>query len=111
MGSEMCIRDRVCAELFLRPILRAMLGMAPGPDLATARAAIDIEANGAREHWMRARLGHAPDGALLATPLDNQDSSLVTVFATAGALIRRASRAPAVAAGDVVDVLILDRLS
>ncbi len=101
----------VCAELFLRPIVRAMLGMAPGPALATARAAAAIEANGDREHWMRASLEHGPDGTLLATPLDNQDSSLVTVFATAGALIRRRPRAPAVAIGGALDVLILDRLS
>jgi molybdopterin molybdotransferase len=44
------------------------------------------------------------------SPLDNQDSSLVTIFAAADALIRRAPGAPAAAVGDAVDALILDRL-
>jgi molybdopterin molybdotransferase len=100
----------VCAELFLRPLLRAMQGAEPGPRMFTARTCEDLPANGEREHWMRARLNHAADGALWVQPLDNQDSSLITIFAAAGALVRRGSRAPAVKSGDPVEVLILDRL-
>ena len=101
----------VCAELFLRPILRALQGAQPGPDTATARAEEALPANGDREHWMRARLTRGADGMLWARPLRDQDSSLVTIFADADALVRRDRQAPAVAAGETVEALILDRLS
>jgi molybdopterin molybdotransferase len=101
----------VCAELFLAPILRVLQGAPSGPSLATARAAAPLAAGGDREHWMRARLAHGDDGALWVTPLDNQDSSLVTIFAVAQALVRRPRGAPAAVVGDPVEVLILGRLA
>jgi molybdopterin molybdotransferase len=99
----------VCAELFLRPLLAAMQGGAPGPALASARLKSPMPANSGREHWARARLGSA-DGSLWAEPMGDQDSSLVKVFAESGALIRREIGASAGAVGDVVEVLVLDRL-
>jgi molybdopterin molybdotransferase len=101
----------VCAELFLRPILRALQGAAPGPFTVAGRSDEALPANGDREHWMRARLRRGPDGALWAKPLRDQDSSLVAIFAEADGLIRRPRHAPAVAPGEAVEVLILDRLS
>ncbi len=100
----------VCAELFLRPILNAYQGATPGPELRTAKAAQPLPANGPREHWMRAQLGYE-DGVVVARPYRDQDSSLVSVFAASDALLRRAPNAPAVAEGDVVDVLPLARAS
>jgi molybdopterin molybdotransferase len=99
----------VCAELFLGPLLKAMQGASSEVRIIKARAAEAIEANGAREHWMRARLSWADDGAVLATPFRDQDSALVTVFASADALLRRPVDAPAAAPGDPVDVLPLPR--
>jgi molybdopterin molybdotransferase len=46
----------------------------------------------------------------MVTPLSDQDSSLITVFAAANALIRRPSLAPAIQPGDLVEVLPLARL-
>ena len=100
----------VCAELFLRPILRVLQGASPGPRTVMARAETALPANGDREHWMRARLVHGSDGVLTARPLRDQDSSLVTIFADAEALLRRAPHAAAAPAGTAVEVLILDRL-
>lgn len=100
----------VCAELFLRPILNAYQGATPGPELRTAKAAQPLPANGPREHWMRAQLGYE-DGVVVARPYRDQDSSLVSVFAASDALLRRAPNAPAVAEGDVVDILPLARAS
>jgi molybdopterin molybdotransferase len=100
----------VCAELFLRPILRVLQGAEPGPRTVAARAEEPLPANGDREHWMRARLTRGSDGVLWARPLRDQDSSLVTIFADADGLVRRERRAPATAAGGAVEALILDRL-
>jgi len=98
----------VCAELFLRPILNAFQGAATGPVLRGARLARPLPANGPREHWMRARLEHR-DGEVWVEPYRDQDSSLVTVFAAADALLRRGPDAPAAAEGAAAEVLPLER--
>jgi molybdopterin molybdotransferase len=99
-----------CAQLFLKPLVRALLGADPDPRMAKARLARPLAANGPREHWMRAKLDY--DGpTLVADPMGDQDSSLVTVFADADALLRRPGEAAAAAAGDVADVLPLERLA
>jgi molybdopterin molybdotransferase len=94
----------VCAELFLRSLVRALLGADPQPRLELAALAEALPANGPREHWARARL--TPDGA---RAFADQDSSLVTVFAQADALLRRPAGAPAAAAGEMVEILRLER--
>lgn len=100
----------VCAELFLRPLLRKMQGADPAPRAAYARLGAPLRANGPREHYLRAALEYAPDGSLVARPFPEQDSSLVRVLAQADALVWRDARAPAAEAGDVVQVILLDRL-
>jgi molybdopterin molybdotransferase len=98
----------VCAELFLRPLLSAWQGASADLAMIPALSLEPLPANGPREHWMRARLSHA-DGQVAVRPYRDQDSSLVTVFAAADALLRRPPGAPAVAAGEPVDVLPLAR--
>jgi molybdopterin molybdotransferase len=100
----------VCAELFLRPLVLAMQGADAALPTIRARAAAPFPANGPREHWMRARLTPDADGAMRAEAFRDQDSSLVSVFAAADALVRRAANAPALAAGAPVDVLPLARV-
>jgi molybdopterin molybdotransferase len=101
----------VCAELFLRPLLRAMQGAAPEDRIVRARLAAPLAANGQREHWMRARLGEDETGGRTAEAFLDQDSSLIAVFAEADALLRRPVGAPAAAAGEIVETLPLDRLA
>ena len=99
----------VCAELFLHPVLRAMQGADPALDLVRARASAAFPANGPREHWMRAKIVTDAEGALSAEAFGNQDSSLVSVFARADALVRRAPGAAALPAGGLVEALLLGR--
>ncbi len=99
----------VCAELFLRPLIAAMLGAEILIPVFTARAAAAMPANQGREHWMRARLNHDADGALAVAPFADQDSSMVRIFSEANALVRRLRGAAAVSAGEPVDVLPLAR--
>jgi molybdopterin molybdotransferase len=98
----------VCAELFLRPLLAALSGADPAVRPVAARLAEPLPATGPREHWMRARLANT-DGALTVLPAEDQDSSLVSVFAASDALMRRLAGAQAAEAGSVVEVLPLSR--
>jgi molybdopterin molybdotransferase len=99
----------VCAELFLKPLLLAMQGADPGLPLVLAKAGRAFAANGPREHWMRARLTSGPDGFILAEAFADQDSSLVSVFASADALVRRPAGAPPLAEGALIEALVLGR--
>jgi molybdopterin molybdotransferase len=92
----------VCAILFLCPLLRALHGeTGPGADLSqSARLGVDLPANGLRQDYMRASLRHSDDGFLVATPVANQDSSLVKTMARADGLIVRPPNAPPAKAGD-----------
>jgi len=98
----------VCAELFLKPMIAAYQGAEPGPAMLQAKLAAPLAANGPREHWMRAKLSFE-GGDVTAQPYRDQDSSLVSIFAVADALLKRPAGAPASEAGDVVEVLPLAR--
>jgi molybdopterin molybdotransferase len=98
----------VCAELFLKPVLAAYQGADPQPRMLSARLASPLPGNGPREHWMRASLSSA-DGGMIVEPHRDQDSSLVTVFALADALLRRPAGAPPARAGDLVELSLLSR--
>ncbi len=99
----------VAAELFLRPLLNAWQGADAALKLEPARLACPLPQTGPREHWMRAGLTIDAEGRLTVTPFPDQDSSLVTVFARADALLRRPADAGALAAGDLVETLRLGR--
>jgi len=103
------VSSLVCARLFLVPLLRALLGM-PFEESAPlkARTAVELEANGAREHYMRARHSRGEDGLPLVNPVRSQDSSLLSPLAEADCLLVRAAGAPAVPAGGLVSILPLD---
>lgn len=99
----------VCAELFLGPLLLAGQGAARGPPASIAQLAQALPANGPREHWMRAVVQGDQRGVMSAAVFPDQDSSLVTVFAQANALLRRPAGAPAAIVGEPATVLLLDR--
>ena len=91
----------VCGVLFAVPVIHAMLGLpARSPELRQGELAVDVAANGSREHYMRAVLA---DGLL--TPLNNQDSSLLSVLSQANALLVRPIGDPARPAGHLVDYI------
>jgi len=85
-----------------------LMGADPNLKMSKARLANALAGNGGREHWMRARL-LTKDCQRIAEPMSDQDSSLVSVFAGADALICRPIGAPAAEAGSIVDILPLER--
>lgn len=85
----------VCAYLFLLPALRALMGLGfLPPATREGLAAVPLAANGARAHYMRARLSPG-EGLPSVTPFENQDSSLLSVLAQADALLLRPANDPA----------------
>jgi molybdopterin molybdotransferase len=99
----------ICGLVFLVPMLHRLLGLregARGPHEAVLGQA--LEANGPREHYMRAASTWRPNGERLVTPLAAQDSALMADFARADCLIVRPPDAPALAAGERVTIIQLD---
>ena len=97
----------VCAHLFLKPLLLAMQGREHEPRLVRAHLTGALPANGNREHYLRSALAADDKGRLTVRAFEDQDSSLVSIFASANALIRLAPDAPAMMEGGLVDVLPL----
>ncbi len=98
-----------CAQLFLRPLLHALLARVGNDERALAMLEGEIVASGPNECYLRAVATTGEDARRRVRPCDNQDTSLVSVFASATALIRRPAGAPAVASGALVELLLLDR--
>jgi hypothetical protein len=67
----------------------------------------DLAANDQREDYLRARLEVREDGALIAMPVNQQDSSLLGNLAAARALLIRPPFAPAAAKGASIELLRL----
>jgi molybdopterin molybdotransferase len=102
------VSSYVCGFLFLVPLIRALSGRSDIHHIhERALLGRDVGANDLREDYLRARLELRGDGALIASPVDHQDSSLLGNLAAAGALVIRPPFAPAAAAGSVCDILKL----
>jgi molybdopterin molybdotransferase len=99
----------VCGYLFLVPILAALMGRTYVVSLSHAKLTTDLPANGPREHYLRAKTHLDASGQMQITPCELQDSSLLSVFHAANALIRLPAGQEAMQAGDVVSFLDLAR--
>ena len=98
----------VCALIFIRPAIEAMLGiLRPDAPAATAALGTDLAANDQRQDYLRARLAQGPDGRPVATPYTKQDSSMISLIAHADCLVVRAPFAPAAKAGEAVEIIPL----
>ncbi|MBN9259246.1 MAG: molybdopterin molybdenumtransferase MoeA [Alphaproteobacteria bacterium 64-6] len=99
----------VCARVFLVPLVEHLAGRSEASEATRlAEAAVAIEANGPRQHYMRATLARDGDGLPRVTPVRSQDSSLLSPLAIADCLIVRSPKSPAVVPGETVRVLPLD---
>ncbi len=101
------VSSLVCAELFLKPAIDIMRGCRNQPHRTRrARLASDLAANDLRQDYLRARL-REEGGQLLVEPFPRQDSSMLAVLAEADCLIVRPPHAPAIEAGEAVNILPL----
>jgi molybdopterin molybdotransferase len=102
------VSSYVCGFLFLVPLIRMLSGRTTAHHTReTALLGRGVAGNDLREDYLRARLEMRSDGALVATPVDHQDSSLLGNLAAARALIIRAPFAPMAAAGSPCDIFRL----
>jgi molybdopterin molybdotransferase len=102
------VSSYVCGFLFLVPLIRALSGRSSiHHRRETALLGRDLAANDQREDYLRARLEERADGALIATPVSHQDSSLLGNLAAARALVIRPPFAPPAAKGSPCEVLRL----
>ncbi len=102
------VSSYVCATLFLVPLIRTLLGRSDvRAERIPATLGADLPANDQREDYLRATLTIAANGALTATPLRNQDSSLTSVLSAGEALIVRPPHASASSTGSICSILKL----
>jgi molybdopterin molybdotransferase len=100
------VSSLVCAIIFLRPALDRLLGLGDaGLHFQPAVLGSDLPANDRREDFLRAELTLGQDGRHIATPFPKQDSSMLSLLARAGCLLRRLPNAPAAKEGDSVEIL------
>ena len=101
------VSSLVCAMLFLRPAIRAMLGAETRTESFSAKLLHNLPANDQRQDYVRART-EIRNGELCVEAFDVQDSSMLSTLAKSDALIVRAPNAPAAKAGERTRILPLE---
>ena len=96
------VSSLVCAHLFGVPLVARLLGATSAQRWIFVNAGADLPANDERQDYLRVTL----DGDV-AAPLDRQDSSQMSRFAAADALLVRPPHAPEAAAGTRHRALVL----
>lgn len=96
----------ICCQIMVKPVVEKMLGLERvNADInLLAHLGTKLKKNGAREHYVRGVLKQER-GTYVVYPIFNQDSSLLTELNKSNSLIKRIPFAPAVDAGQPVEVL------
>ena len=97
----------VCALLFVRAAVRAMLGLDPALPETTGVLGVELGPNDRRQEYLRSASTRRPDGTLEVRPFKRQDSSMLALFARADCLVVREPFAPAMGPGTTVRVVPL----
>ena len=108
------VSTAVCALVFLRPAIAHMardsrVGLGSIDPIFKVPLGVELEANDHRQDYIRANLQESANGQIVL-PAPRQDSSMLSVLATANVLIVRPPNDPAKRAGDMVDVLQIPAL-
>lgn len=105
------VSSMVGAKLFLEPLVRRLAGETDvRPATMPVVLGVALGANDERADYLRVRLRR--DGpTLVASPVDSQDSSLLTRLAGADALLVRPAGAPAADIGSPAEAILLGDLN
>ena len=101
------VSSLVCALLFLKPLIAALLGEPPADPREPATLAVDLPANDDRDDYLRARLVRGREALPLVTPLPRQDSSMLSALAEADCLLIRPAFAAPAPAGTICEIVRL----
>ncbi|MGI9393823.1 MAG: molybdopterin molybdotransferase MoeA [Boseongicola sp.] len=97
------VSSLVCGHIFISPALDVLQGLTAQPlPRRSLPLSTSVNANGSREHYMRAVISHNEVRAF-----GRQDSALLSVLSTSNALIVRAPNDEPRLAGDMVEVIDL----
>ncbi|GAB3881216.1 UTP--glucose-1-phosphate uridylyltransferase [Terrabacter terrigena] len=100
----------VSFEVFVRPALRRLMRLNPEKRrLRPATLISGVESYGGRRQFGRAVVSRSAEGTLVAVPVAGQGSHFVADLAKANALFVVPEDVTELVAGEVVDVLVLDR--
>ena len=102
------VSSAVCANIFLRPAIARLSGGDHHPQIISARLTNDLRANDHRQDYLRATLQYDGAGLPAVTAARKQDSSMISIYAGANALVIRPPHDPAKRAGDTVMTMPLD---
>lgn len=97
----------VCALLFVRPAIAALLGTTIALRSLRVRLARELAANDSRQDYIRASLSDR-NGEPWAEPFPVQDSSMLSLLSRADCLVVRAPGAARAQAGETVEAVLLD---
>ena len=103
------VSSLICGLVFVSAAIHKLLGR--GGDYLetdTARLGCDLPANDERQDYLRATLTRADDGALVAAPFKQQESSMLTRLASSQALIIRPPHAEPALEGKVVPIVRIE---
>lgn len=100
----------VSFEVFVRPAIRKMRGSAK-LHRQSVKAVLqqNLRSPAGRRQFARARITSSPDGSYAVTPMSGQGSHLLADLAYANALVVVPEHVTEVAAGQVVDAMLLER--
>lgn len=104
------VSSAVCANIFLRPAIAQLSGSSHRPQMIAAELTEALRENDQRQDYLRSSLRYGEDGRARVTPARKQDSSMISIYANADALIVRPPFDAAKSAGDQVMVMRLDPL-
>jgi molybdenum cofactor synthesis domain-containing protein len=102
------VSSYVSFEVFVRPALRRLMGLTPeGRPVRTATLTHNMRSPAGRRQYGRAVVTRGPEG-LEAAPVTGQGSHFVADLSRANALLVIPAETTEVAAGETVDVLLLE---
>ncbi|MDA0366966.1 MAG: molybdopterin molybdotransferase MoeA [Proteobacteria bacterium] len=103
------VSSLVCGLVFVAAAIHTLLGRSGDYlETDTARLGRDLPENDERQDYLRATLTRDEDGALIATPFDKQDSSMLSRLAAAQALVIRPPGAPRAKEGKSVPIIRIE---
>ncbi|MGU3292980.1 molybdopterin molybdotransferase MoeA [Williamsia sp. M5A3_1d] len=102
------VSAQVSFEIFVRPPMRASMGLPPARTRRRARLEGDIRSPRGKEQFRRGVVTVDVDGAATVAPIGPPSSHHLRFLASANALIDIPADAADVAAGSLVEVILLD---